>query len=56
MPSHFPQMSKKAGTSLNTIVTWSNTCGQFHKTFFIIIYAAIGVLPYVLTEVTLLGE
>jgi hypothetical protein len=24
---------------------------QFHKTFFVVIYAAIGILPYVLTRV-----
>jgi hypothetical protein len=28
---------------------------QFHKTFFVVIYAAIGILPYVLTRVMSLG-
>jgi hypothetical protein len=28
------------------------SCGQLHKTFFGVIYMAIGILPQVLTEVT----
>jgi hypothetical protein len=32
-----------------------DTCDQFHKTFFGVIYAAIGILPYVFTQVMPLG-
>jgi hypothetical protein len=30
-------------------------CSQFHKTCFGVIYAAIGILPKILTQVLLLG-
>jgi hypothetical protein len=32
-----------------------DTCDQFYKTFFGVIYAPIGILPYVLPQVMLLG-